>query len=258
MTKKALIIYLNMEKPDNKQEQKERYRPKLELAVDKEYDKRVGVGFLSEGETSPHPDLARLLGETDRDKIRREVFAYVEKAYEADSDKIERGFREAVDGWAGVEDYFYEKADEIFKGYPWPKGDYTGYGSIWNIYPREIEEKEFTFPLETRAFPKWAPIDAKSTIAHEMLHFITYDYLEKKHGLTPSECYDEDNIFWQFTENLNCLIENDRMWEPLKGKLPVPPKEECRELYGRMKEVWDKNRDIDDLVEIFLKKKDEQ
>ena len=116
--------------------------------------------------------------------------------------------------------------------------------SIWYRFPRDIKHQRFAVP----ANPNFKYHSAPHVIAHEMLHFITYDYLEKKYGLKPSEHTDPDNTFWQFTENLNVLIENDPIWAEFADGKISKPYPDCQELYEKMKAIWDQNKDIDNLV----------
>jgi len=121
------------------------------------------------------------------------------------------------------------------------------------MFPRYIDKKVFTFPgLLDRYTDKDFPL---RVVAHEMLHFITYDYLQNKYKLKPSEWSSKNNTFWQFTENLNVLIENEKSWHKINGGAKSNPYPNCVKLYQKMKRVWDKNKDIDNLIEKILVKK---
>lgn len=220
------------------------YRPKIDFYIDADKEASVAMLFLQDKEMSysPHKDLEYLLQEKDEAKIKQGVKEFVKKFYKIHQEEIKANFESAKKNWRRVEKSFYNKVDELLGHYPWPKGEYSGMASVLNIYPRNIEKKWFTFPAKNQ-------MRANRVIAHEMLHFIVYDYMEKKYGLEPSECYHKNNKFWQFTENLNCLIEGEKMWEEfLDGDKKVYLKEDCRHLYEKMQKVWDKKKDIDHLI----------
>ena len=162
----------------------------------------------------------------------------------------ELALEEARVGWKGKEAAFFARAKKYFGSHPWPPGEYTAMGSVWRINPRNIPELSFTIPLTGKR-------NRNAVIAHEMLHFLEYDYLEKK-GHAPSEPGDDDNTFWQFTENLNALIEQEDEWDEFTGgvkKEHVKP--ECRKMYEEMKKLWTGDS-VDELAEEILgKRRDE-
>jgi len=72
--------------------------------------------------------------------------------------------------------------------------------------------------------------------------------VQKKYHLKPSESRDKDNFFWQFTENLNVLIENSKMWQPISNGSVSKPYDDCAALYRKMEKIWKKNHDLDNLI----------
>jgi hypothetical protein len=179
----------------------------------------------------------------DKNKI---LDAYLENYYSDAKEFLANSVKKTEDKWRKVEKIFFKKVDKLFGGWPWPKGNYRGYVSVARNYPRYIKEKIFAFPASAR-LGRNPDVDLR-VIAHEMLHFIEYDYLEKKFGLKPSECYSSDNTFWQFTENLNVLIENSNFWKEFGSGFERKPYDDCRKLYVKMKKIWDKDQNIDNLV----------
>jgi hypothetical protein len=235
---------------ENSFENKEEYRPKIDFSVDKDNEIEIFMDFWKKYDISIHEDLDYLKDEKDEEKVKQEVEKFVTDKY-ADEKGINEDLETAQKNWQEKESLFYEKSKKYFGEHPWPKGNYNGMGSIWNIYPRYIEQKGFTFPLDKEK-------NSKLVIAHEMLHFLEYDYLEKKYGLKPSEASDKDNTFWQFTENLNALIEQTNEWDDFTdGVKKERVKSECREMYKEMKNIWT-GKNVDEMVnEILIKRKKE-
>ena len=186
----------------------------------------------------------------DRQRI---LNAYVDSYYDGKEAEHHKELQRVKKEWASLEKYFFKEVDRIFDGFAWLKGDYCGYGSIWTSFPRIINEKVFAFPIYRTQ--EMANLKTSAIIAHEMLHFMEYEYLQKKFHLQPSEMNSRDNTFWQFTENLNVLIENSPSWRPFRQGVPSQPYPQCKALYAKMKRIWDKDQNLDNLIQkIFLKK----
>jgi hypothetical protein len=186
----------------------------------------------------------------NKDKI---LSAYLDEYYLEQKDYLADSVKNTENKWKKIEKEYFKKVDKLFKNWPWPKGNYRGYVSIGRSFPRYINDKSFAFPMRTWKTGR-ENNDLRVT-AHEMLHFLEYDYLSKKFGLKPSECYSPDNTFWQFTENLNVLIENTKFWEKfsLGFKSKPKPYADCKKLYAKMKKIWDQDQDIDNLVKKIFK-----
>ena len=177
--------------------------------------------------------------------------AYLDTYYLNQKEYLADSVQNTQTKWKKVEKVFFNKVDKMFNNWPWPKGNYRGYVSIARSFPRYIEEKVFAFPTQSYK-PGRENIDLRVT-SHEMLHFIEYDYLQKKFGLQASECNSSDNTFWQFTENLNVLIENTNFWREFNMGYKSEPYSDCQKLYVKMKKIWDKNKDIDNLIKKTFK-----
>lgn len=236
-----------MEKPNL--EQKEKCRPQIELVLEKAADFEVFMIFWR-SKQSIHPDLDYVLEIENEKKAEEKVKNFIDNYYKKHQDEIGAEYEKAKKEWLEVEEQFFNKTKELFKGYDWPKGseefngNYRGAASIWKVFPRFIKEKWFTFPVNPEL--KYNP---RFVIAHEMLHFIEYEYMEKAYGLKPSDSEDEDNTFWQFTENLNVLLQNEDYWKDFtKGHTSTPKQEYNLELFEKMKKAWDEQKDIDYLI----------
>jgi len=194
------------------------------------------------------PKNMRFICEENFSKNERKkiVAAYVKHYYKINRDKINASIKETENKWKKYGKTFFKLTDKIFKNYPWPKGNYRGHVSIWSMYPRDMGRKLFALPMHSSE-PLYIDFDLL-VIAHEMLHFITYDYLQKKYHLKPSECNDHNNFFWQFTENLNVLIENSKMWRTFSSGFISQPYDNCAVLYQKMEKIWRKSQDLDNLI----------
>ena len=76
--------------------------------------------------------------------------------------------------WRKKENEYITITEDFFDGFQFQKGKYIAYASIINCNPRFLEPKTFQF------FYKKPLADAIYTIAHELLHFIFFDFIKKK------------------------------------------------------------------------------
>ncbi|MFA4872182.1 MAG: hypothetical protein WC610_03975 [Patescibacteria group bacterium] len=227
-----------------------KYYPKIKFGINETFEKRI-LYNTSHAQWALRPELKFLFKDEFKNSRQKILSAYVDNYYEVYKKKIKEDLNKAKKNWAGVEKYFYKEVDKIFHKYPWPKGNYHAHISIWNMFPRFIKSKIFMFPSNPERYK-----NKKFTllvIAHEMLHFITYNYLQNKYKLKPSESGDKDSKFWQFTENLNVLIESGKNWRVFTEGTSKPYLE-CQKLYTRMKRIWETNNDIDNLIKIIFEK----
>lgn len=224
-------------------------KPKINLFLNKEDDLEFFLAFLEEDNRAILSDLKYLEEYKEKEKIEKEAKKYIFDYYKKNNDSLEQKLIDASERWREVEDDFLKEVNRIFKGYDWPEGEYIGNASILEVYPRIIEEKHFLFPINK-------PGSSSKVIAHEMLHFITYDYLERKYNLEPKEYHDEDRLFWEFTEAFNLLLENEKYWREIvkfKETKKLKPYNGFGETYEKMEKLWNKNKDIDYLIKKVFK-----
>ncbi len=91
-------------------------------------------------------------------------------------------------------------------------------------------------------------------IVHEMLHFMFFDYVEKKYGKEfgwkKAESY---GYLWKVSEAFNAVMED---WPPYKklflhASAPYPGTEKIEALMAKQ---WKRHHDIDKLLDYWLRK----
>lgn len=189
--------------------------------------------------------LSNKFSKKERDKIIRECTRYI---FETHKKEIQEGVRQAEKDWLLIEKKYFKLINELFRNHLWPKGEYIGYVSIYNMFPRNIKNKTFYFPYKHR-IKKFS----NSVIAHELLHFIFFDYIEEKYGLNEKskiKSKNEDYV-WQVSEVFNAVIEN---WSPYYKifKHKKPPYT-GKEMYKKMSRQWARKQDLDWLLDQWLK-----
>jgi hypothetical protein len=227
--------------------------PKVQLIVDIQADIENAKWFVGDGEFVEWflPKdfqfiLSKKFSTSERNKI---IIEYTKYIHALRREEIQKGVEETHERWLKTESAFYEIVDTIFKGHPWPKGKYIGYASIYLMFPRDIIHKTFYFPYIQK------PIDPVGTIAHEMLHFIFFDYLQKKYGLKENDTCKGKNkrYIWQVSETFNTVIEN---WSPYKNifsyNKKIVPYPGCEEMFALMTKQWKVNQDIESFLNAWV------
>lgn len=226
-------------------------QPKLKLLIDVKADIENAKYFVQHGEfvdwflpLNFQYIKSKKFTRAERNKI---ILEYTKNYHELNRRKILEGVRDTQHKWSKIEAGFYKITDQIFQGHSWPKGKYVGFASIYLMFPRNIQERTFFFPYSADG---WNPV---GTIAHEMLHFIFFDYIEKKYKIKEGDKIPgkDPKYVWRVSETFNTMIEN---WLPYRkvlaskeGNKPYPG---CEKMFKTMMRQWEKNQDI----ETFLSK----
>jgi len=234
--------------------------PKIKLKIDKEADTKNCINFVrSEKKGSKRqfllwflPDdfkyiLSKNFKDIERNKIIKE---YTKHIYKLREKEIKKGLAKAQKDWQKIEKGYFKLVDKIFKNHPWSKGNYRGIISIWHMYPRYIKQKIFFFPYQHK-IPKFS----NKVIAHEMLHFIFFDYLEEKYNLEEHSKVKNkpDDYIWKISEVFNNVIED---WQPYNKLIKENPKPYTgtEKMFQKMKKQWREKQDIDWLLEEWFVK----
>ena len=100
--------------------------------------------------------------------------------------------------WRKREQEYIAITQTFFSSFQFPEGKYIAYASIINCNPRFLDSKTFQF------FYKKPVTDAIHTIAHELLHFIFFDFVKKKLRKEIRQL-SEDQL-WDLSEIFNVVV----------------------------------------------------
>lgn len=201
--------------------------PKLKFLIRPEEDVLVYFAFEKEAKMfkesfeiiescffKKHPKIKVLKQIQDRKKKRIFLEQYVTEYYQTHQNWIIKGVQKAETSWNKIQNKFFSLTDELFKNHPWPKDGYQAFVTIWGIFPRDIKRKTFQFPYRGKYLK-----GVEGIIAHEMLHFLFYDYLYKHFPQykNPKLAYS----LWILSEAFNEAIMKESKWRktfPLQGR----------------------------------------
>lgn len=181
-----------------------------------------------------------------RNKIIR---AYAFRVHRENKKEIKQGLRRVKKEWASVEKRYFRLVGGIFKNHPWPKGICRGFVTVFYMYPRNISHKTFYFPYKHR-LPRYA----NKVIAHEMLHFMFFDYVRERYRLEEHARISgkPDNYLWQVSEAFNNAIEE---WKPYRRVFKYSssrPHPGTEKLTARMVRDWARKPDVETLLDRYL------
>jgi len=195
---------------------------KVSFHINKSFDKFIAEQFLNEkgggidfgkNIVKMHPPLKTA---RTNPKLRKDVINdYFDKYYADHKKEIIESIRTIKNGWGKVEQEYARVTEKIFGGYSFPNGMYAAYASIINCNPRFLDSKTFQF------FYKKDRDKATYTIAHELLHFIFFDFVEKK--MTNEIRKLSDDKLWDLSEIFNIVILRSAAYKKIINRKYVRP-----------------------------------
>lgn len=219
--------------------------PKVKFRLNKELDKRMAIEFLghnyhgginfAQGIFGPHPG------------IKIPIFCYIDNFY-----KQNRGFLLKVASrfqkvWSKKANSFFNATNTVFHSHPWPKGRYIGYISIFNCGPRFLDNKTF------QIFYKNSNQKIVFSTTHEILHFLFYDYIDKKRKDIKNKL--NENQIWKLSEIVNeILLRPEYLGKELGFTEKFAGYPEFVIIADKIKSKFKKNDVINKLIDLVINK----
>lgn len=193
--------------------------------------------------------LSKEFSQKERQKI---VSTFSKNFYKSKKGDIQEGNKAVSHEWKNVEKNYFNLVDKLFSNHPWPKGNYRGYASIFNMYPRNIKQKTFSYPYRKEDARRAARV-----IAHEMLHFIFFDYINLNYKLNENSKikHREPRFVWKVSEVFNTIIENSKQYSDIFPHVPgvSKPYPDCVKVYDEALKLWKKNQNTKQLLDRLFK-----
>jgi len=105
-------------------------------------------------------------------KLRKLILNYIDEFYRKHNSLLIKTAIKFQKEWERKAPIFFPSVETIFH-HPWSSSKYKGYISIFDCNPRFLKDKSFQIFYRHRHGPVYVT-------AHELLHFIFFDYIEKK------------------------------------------------------------------------------
>lgn len=175
---------------------------------------------------------------------QEKITKFIKLVYQKKMEVMSKNMSLYQKNWREKEKDFYKLTAQLFNDKFWPKEKYIAYSTIWGMYPRFLEDKTFQVPYKYKN-RKYINV----IIAHEMLHFIFYNYFSKEY---PKYRFDKYNLFvWHISEIFNIIVQNSPKWlKVFKEKSKDYP--EHRKIINKLKNKYHNKKEkewvVDDLI----------
>lgn len=222
------------------------FGPQVKFRLSKELDKLIGVNFLNHQKDGQdfganiikyHPILSSAKALTPKEQ-QRLICTYVDDFYKSHLGELKKTKNIFQAQWGKKAKDFFGLAGKTFNHHPWPRGKYIAYLSIFPCGPRFLKDKTFQiFYLSKREV---------LSSAHEMLHFLFYDYFEK---VFP-EINPNEDLVWKLSEIFNNLVLDSTNFRSLFGVPGHYPAHSA--LIEMLKPEWEKRKNLKTFIKRSL------
>lgn len=168
-----------------------------------------GCDFWKERALKHHPKLIEIKSAKNPKKF---LNGYIIDFYKSKDREIKTLSENTIKYLNQEQDKFFLLVDKLFKGHPWPKKEFVGYFSIFDFCPRFLDSGEFQIFIYDKRNLQFF------TIFSELLHFIFYDFAQKKFPET-RKMNTEQGKLWDIAEVFNAVIQNTDDFISLHGKI---------------------------------------
>lgn len=198
-----------------------------------------------------HPNLKKFFRDYEFIGKKSDIASYVSEIYDRDREVMRDRMKQYEEKWRVAEPLYFKSVHALFDLSFWSEGKYIASPTVWGMYPRFLEDKTFQLPYEPEN-----RTDILFIIAHEMLHFVFYEYFLAKY---PEYRNDESDFFlWNVSEIFNTVVQNSASWpQEMNNKEAGYPEHEniVKELSEKYESISKKNLDafIVDIVQSVKK-----
>jgi len=222
---------------------------KLRFYLNKKLDQRMAEEFLNvygggidfgEGIVKIHPQLKSTKLLRDVASRKKAIRVYFDNYYRIHRMVMLHKIESVRKGWRKQEKEYITITEDFFGDFRFPKGKYVAYASIINCNPRFLESKTFQF------FYKKPLADAIYTIAHELLHFIFFDLIEKKFR-KETKHLSEDQL-WDLSEIFNVVVLKSPRYRHIVNQKFVIPYPDHRRYINQFEKAYKDSRNAEEFI----------
>lgn len=226
---------------------------KLRFYLNQRLDERMAGEFISEcgggidfGKriVELHPQLKAVKSIKSIKQKEEVIHHYFNDYYRYNRVSMVRKIDLVNNSWRRRESEYVAITENIFGGFRFPQGKYIAYASIIDCNPRFLESKNFQF------FYKKSVDDSIYTIAHELLHFIFFDFVNKKLKKDVKRL-SEDQL-WNLSEIFNVVILKLPEYHGIIDQRFVVPYPSHRRYIGRFNKAYENSRNIREFIKLGI------
>lgn len=201
---------------------------------------RGGEIDFGKGIIKTHPQLRSvksLKGIAQREKAIR---VYFDSYYQIHRTEMLHKLKRVQNVWHKKEQEYITVTEDFFGGFRFPKGRYIAYVSIINCNPRFLASKTFQF------FYRKPLADAIYTVAHELLHFIFFDFIEKK--LKKETKHLSENQLWDLSEIFNVVVLKSPRYRHIVNQKSVIPYPDHRRYIRQFERAYKNSQNAKEFI----------
>jgi len=221
--------------------------PKVNFVLDKEYDKESILEFFDDKDEfldfgyeriiQFHPDLEQYRGK-EKEIQRRAISEYVDNFYQKHSDELKLASDRFQIVWDEIAPRYFSEIEKLFGSlYIYKNKIIKASPSITNC--GDIADDHTRFHIWYKWYEK--PDDVRVLIAHEILHFYYYAYVQEKRFLTLVRQWDLAEIF-------NVVILGLPQFVGIIGK-PDLGYEQHDRYFPYYRKLWNESVSLDDYLQ---------
>lgn len=162
-----------------------------------------------------YPELKKARESVSLKNRQKTIHVFTKKYYSSHKKEIDKFTCILKNEWRKKENDFIKITKNLFGGYNFPEGKYIAYSSVVNCNPRFLDQKTFQF------FYKKEVGDAIHTIAHELLHFMFFDFVNKRLKKEVKSLSEEQ--LWDLSEIFNVVVLKSSNYKNIIDKKFVKP-----------------------------------
>lgn len=213
--------------------------PILKFQLNKKLDKEMCRHFLARSRKGGF-DFAAMIFKEHPQLKPKSINEYADSFYAKHKHALIKAKRRFEKFWQKFKDDFFKETDKVFKKYPWPSGKYICFITIFPCGPRFLDTKTF------QSFYQFNKQCFRYQSMHEMLHFMFYDYVEKKKS-KQFKTITKDQ-FWHLSEIFNDIILATPQFNKIhkRGLLSYP---DHKPLISKYQNFWRKRKNIDEFLD---------
>ncbi len=222
---------------------------KLRFCLNKKLDECLAGEFLNvsgggidfgKGIIKIHPQLKPVKSLQDAIQKEKAIRIYFNHYYQIHREEMVRKLKLVRNSWSKKEQKYVAITEDFFGGFRFSKGKYIAYASIIDCNPRFLDSKTFQF------FYKKSLADAIQTIAHELLHFIFFDFVEKR--LKKETKHLSENQLWDLSEIFNVIVLKSLSYKNIINQQLVTPYPDHQPYLPQFEKAYKNSKNAEEFI----------
>lgn len=208
----------------------------MKIKLNKQLDKEVYLAFCDA--VVGGADFGKKIRDDHPNITKENYIEYIDNFYITNSDELKNILKDTELCFGEIKDPLFFELKKYF-GKDYSKENYICYPSIFNCNPRYLENKSF------QVYYRRLHDMRKEVIAHEITHFVFYDFCDKS-GIK------NDNCLWELSEIFNVIFLNFPSIQKTIGAEELLFYPDLKDKLERVKKIWTKEKKAERFIKSSL------